>query len=256
MLIKTQGLVLSYLRYRETSIITRIYTREVGVQSYVVNSVRGSKGPSRLALFQPFTLLDLVAYPAKRGGGLTRLSEYRAAYPFHSLPYDPRKSAVVMMLSEVVSRAVREEEANDALFEFLRAQLIGFDQATEDFENFPLTFLLGLAPYLGFGARSGEDLVDQLVGGGALRPGGAGTGGIAVGEAHLSIHELEDRFEALRRLTLAPTDPLAREAVATAVQTGRERRELLHLLLAYYRLHVEHLGPVKSLDILSEVLGG
>ena len=246
MLIKTQGLVLGYLRYRETSIITRIYTREAGVQSYVVNSVRGGgKAPSRLALFQPFTLLDLVAYPTKRGGGLTRLSEYRVAYAYRTLPYEMRKSSVVMVLSEVVSRAVREEEANDALFSFLREQLVGFDQAESGFENFPLTFLLGLAQYLGFAPRSGEDLVNQLLSGGVLQPNTPRGVSLSAG---LTLAELEDRFEAVLR-----GSP---EAIAVAVQNGRERRELLHLLLAYYRLHVEGLGPVKSLDILSEVLGG
>ena len=254
MLIKTQGLVLSYLRYRETSVITRIYTRATGVQSYVVNAVRGGgpKAPSRLALFQPFTLLDLVAYPAKRGGGLTRLSEYRAAYPYHHLTRDPARAAVVLFLSEVVSKSIREEEPNDPLFEYLRGQLIGYDQATTGLENFPLLFLLGLAPFLGFGARSGEDLVDQLASGGALRPDARGPSGLAT----LSLLELEDRFEALRRLALDPTDALAAEAVRTAVQTGRERRDLLELTLSYYRLHIEHLGEIKSLDILSEVLGG
>jgi DNA repair protein RecO (recombination protein O) len=246
MLIKTQGLVLSYLRYRETSVIARIYTREAGVQSYVVNSVRsGGRTPSRLALFQPFTLLDLVAYPAKKGGGLTRLSEYRVAYAYRTIPFDIRKSSVAMVLSEVVSRVVREEEPHDALFVWLREQLVGFDMAESGFENFPLTFLLGLAPYLGFAPRSGEDLVNQLLSGGVLSPNTARGLSLSAG---LTLNELEDRFEALIR---GP-----QEAVAVAVQTGRERRELLHLLLAYYRLHVENLGPVKSLDILSEVLGG
>ncbi len=246
MLIKTQGLVLGYIRYRESSIITRIYTREAGVQSYIVNSVRGGgKAPSRLALFQPFTLLDLVAYPAKRGGGLTRLSEYRVAYAYHTVPYDMRKNSVVMVLSEVVSRAVREEEANDALFAYLREQLVGFDQAETGFENFPLTFLLGLSQYLGFAPRSGEDIVNQLLSGGVLQPNTPRGVSLSAG---LTLNELEDRFEALLRGSS--------DAVAVAVQNGRERRELLHLLLAYYRLHVENLGPVKSLDILSEVLGG
>jgi DNA repair protein RecO (recombination protein O) len=246
MLIKTQGLVLGYIRYRESSIITRIYTREVGVQSYVVNSVRGGgKSPARLALFQPFTLLDLVAYPAKKGGGLTRLSEYRLAYAYHSVPYDIRKSSVVMFLSEVVSRAVREEEANDVLFNYLREQLIGFDLAEAQFENFPLTFLLGLSQYLGFAPRSGDDLVNQLLAGGLLQPSNQRKGSHGVDQV---LSELEKRFEVLLRGTAA--------AVAEAVPNGRERRELLHLLLAYYRLHVENLGAVKSLDILSEVLGG
>ena len=68
MLVKTRGIVLSYLKYRETSVIVRIYTEQLGLQSYVVNGVRKAKPPGRIALFQPFTLLELVAYTSPRGG--------------------------------------------------------------------------------------------------------------------------------------------------------------------------------------------
>ena len=54
MLIKTRGIVLSYLKYRESSIIARVYTERLGVQSYVVNSVRKAKPPGRIALWEHF----------------------------------------------------------------------------------------------------------------------------------------------------------------------------------------------------------
>ena len=36
----------------------------------------------------------------------------------------------------------------------------------------------------------------------------------------------------------------------------RVRRELLAVVLRYYQLHVEQLGEIKSLAVLSEVLAG
>jgi DNA repair protein RecO (recombination protein O) len=66
MLIKTRGIVLSFLKYRETSIIARIYTERRGVQNYIVNGVRKAKPPGRIALFQPLTMLELVAYVPRR----------------------------------------------------------------------------------------------------------------------------------------------------------------------------------------------
>ena len=40
---KTRGLVLSYIKYKETSIICKIFTESFGIQSYIINGIRNSK---------------------------------------------------------------------------------------------------------------------------------------------------------------------------------------------------------------------
>jgi DNA repair protein RecO (recombination protein O) len=104
-----------------------------------------------------------VAYVARGSSGLTRLSEFRCAEPFVSLPYEVQKSSVVLFLSEVVGRAVREEEQNEPLFNFLHDSILAFDQQKTGTENFALVFLLQLATYLGFGISSGAELTDQVI---------------------------------------------------------------------------------------------
>lgn len=238
MLIKTRGIVLSYLKYRETSIIARVYTEQLGVQSYVVNGVRKAKPPGRIALFQPFTLLELVAYVARGSGGLTRLSEFRCAEPFRSLPYEVQKSSVVLFLSEVIGRAVREEERNEPLFRFLHDSIWSFDQQTTGTENFALSFLLQLATYLGFGVSSGGELTDQVI-----MAGHAATAKGATGPATLRLREFEGYF-----------DELLRDSATSTIPNGRVRHELLNVLIRYYQLHIEQMGEIRSLDILSQVL--
>jgi DNA repair protein RecO (recombination protein O) len=236
MLIKTRGIVLNYLKYRETSIIARIYTEERGVQSYIVNGVRKAKPPGRIALFQPFTLLDLVAYVSPRGG-LTRLSEYRCLRPFRTVPYDVRKSSVALFLAEVVSRTLREEEPNPELFAFLYQSLVTFDQQEQGFENFALVFLLTLSHYLGFGPESGQEITEQVAF--ATDAALSSTARSTV----LRFQEFEHFF-----------DELLSQPTQATVPNGRVRRELLAILLRYYQLHVEGLGDIRSLDVLSEVL--
>ncbi|MGI4762708.1 MAG: DNA repair protein RecO [Janthinobacterium lividum] len=241
MLIKTRGIVLSYLKYRESSIIARVYTEQRGVQSYLVNGVRRAKPPGRIALFQPFTLLELVAYVPRQGGSLTRLAEFRCAEPFRSLPYEVRKSSVALFLSEVVSKSVREEEENVSLFRFLHDSILAFDQQEVGIENFALLFLLHLASYLGFGVETGGELIDQVA-----MAGPAPTGSyFGTGPATLRLREFEHYF-----------DELLRTPAAVTIPNGVVRRELLAVVIRYYQLHVENLGEVKSLEILSEVLGG
>jgi DNA repair protein RecO (recombination protein O) len=232
-LVKTRGIVLNYIKYRETSIITRIYTEELGLQSYIVNSVRQKAG--RIALFQPFTLLDMVVYTSPKGG-LTRISEYKCDYPFSSIPYDIRKSSILLFLSEMLSHTIREEEENRPLFDFLYQAIRFFDQQAGGFENFHLQFLLQLSSFLGFGPTSGAEITSQV----------AFSGSAALLEGRPAIMHFQ-MYETL-------FDQLLHHPGQATVSNGKVRRELLQIIIRYYQLHVEKLGEIRSLQVLSEVL--
>lgn len=235
MLVKTRGIVLNYIKFRETSIIAKVYTEQLGVQSYIVNSVRKKTPGSRIALFQPFTLLDMVVYTSQRGG-ITRISEYKTSYSFSSIPFDIRKSSILLFLSEMVSRTVKEEEENPSLFHFLYNSIIAFDEQVEHFENFHLIFLLHLSHHLGFGPSSGAEIIEQVAF-------SANAQSNTVAPPVLALQAYEVYF-----------DQLLHTPGEAAIPNGKVRREMLSILIRYYQLHVERLGEVKSLAILSEVL--
>lgn len=233
MLVKTRGIVLNFIKFRETSIITRIYTEELGLQTYIVNSIR-KKGPgARIALFQPFTLLDMVVYTSHKGG-ITRISEYKCNYPFRSIPFDTRKSSIVLFLSEILAYTIQEEEENQPLFQFLHESIIHFDQQEQGFGNFHLLFLLRLSHYLGFGPTSGADITLQV----AFSAATATQSRSSV----LHFQMFEAYFDALL------------QSAEEIFMNSKVRKELLLILVRYYQLHVEKLGEIKSLSILSEVL--
>ncbi|QMU27050.1 DNA repair protein RecO [Adhaeribacter radiodurans] len=233
MLVKTRGIVLNFIKYRETSIIARVYTEQLGLQTYIVNSVR-KKGPgARIALFQPFTLLDMVVYTSSKGG-ITRISEYKCNYPFSSIPFDTRKSSIVLFLSEVLAYTIQEEEENPPLFGFLYDSIVYFDQQEQGFSNFHLFFLLQLAHYLGFGPTSGADITSQVAF-------SVGTATQSRGSV-LHFQMFEAYFDALM------------QSSEEVFMNNKVRKELLLILIRYYQLHVEKLGEIKSLQVLSEVL--
>ena len=59
------------------------------------------------------------------------------------------KIAVMLFLSEVLSSALREEEANTSLFNYITNSLYWFDMQ-DDIANFHILFLLSLTKHLGF----------------------------------------------------------------------------------------------------------
>lgn len=150
MLHKTSAIVLHTTPYSNTSVIAKLYTREFGLQGYLVNSVRSAKAKNKNAYFQPLTLLDLVVYhnPTK---SLQRISQMDYHHRFLQLPFQIYSSTQALFMAEVLYRTIREEESNPVLFDFIRDTILFLDLSKEPLPDFHLLFLLKLATYLGFG---------------------------------------------------------------------------------------------------------
>ncbi|CAN5355672.1 DNA repair protein RecO [soil metagenome] len=230
MLQKTRGIALSYIRYRETSIIARIYTEEFGLQSYIVNSVRTARNKNnKIALFQPLTLLDLVVYN-KPDRELHRLSEMKTSYPFQSLPFEVAKSTIAMFVTEMLNKVLKEEASSPPLFKFLMDSVLFLEEAKTNYENFHIAFLLKLSFFLGFGPESAREFESQLR---------------ENSYPFLPDDEMETALNTMLRYPLGTPIKLARSA----------RNELVDALVTYYHIHLDSLGEVKSLPVLREVLG-
>jgi DNA repair protein RecO (recombination protein O) len=223
MLVKTRGIVINFLRYRETSLIVKVYTETLGLRSYIVNSVRSSKGSSKIALYQPLTLLELTVYE-KPDAGLQRISDARLAYPYRHIPFSVTKTSVALFLAEILGKTLKEEKEDEALFAFLFESLVTFDNLTTGEDLFHLVFLVRLATLLGFGADSAESLAEQL-------------------QTARIPFSLAEHGAAYRQLLEMPYGT-ANAAVAA------HRSLLLDALTAFFALHYENFGTLNSLAVL------
>jgi len=161
MLKKTSGIVISYIRYRETSIVVKIFTRDLGLKSYIVNGVRivGSKG--KMALYQPLTLLELVVYD-KEGAGLNRISEIKLSRAFQRIPFDFFRSGVAMFVGEVLGKSIYENYENESLFDFLYYAISHLDEEKVSLSIFPIVFLWETSRFLGFAPMDAESFFDEM----------------------------------------------------------------------------------------------
>lgn len=230
MLHKTRGIALNYIRYRESSIIAKVYTEAFGIQSYIVNGIRSSRSKTnRIALFQPLTLLDLVVYHKSKEATLHRISEIRCYRPFHSIPFDIIKSSIALFVTEFLVKTLQEEEANGELFNFLEDTILFLDGAESGFENLHLQFLLQQASFLGFGLESAMDLSDQLK------------------ENHYPRLPDATQNRALQTFLESPYG-------TPVVLDYEQRRNLLNCIVFFYKIHLDTIGEVRSLEVLQEVL--
>lgn len=239
MLLTTRGIVFNQIRYGETSIIARIYTEQLGLQSYMVRGARSKNAKIRSAHLQHLTLVELEVNQ-RSNKEIQHLKNLKIAYPFRDIPFNIKKSAVVVFLNEVLNKVIREEESNPELFEFLYNTIQLLDLRSGNLGLYHHLFLLRLSRFLGFYPRnnfSGRFMNFDLQ------------------EGEFTSIDGPDNLIAKPPLSTLLNDLLTLhfdDLEEMVIQPGK-RGALLEMLMMYYQLHVPGFGNLKSHTILAEV---
>ena len=241
MIENTEGIVLHNLKYGDTSLIVRIYTRRHGLQSFLFRGVRKARSKTRLYLLQPLSLVSLV-YHQKTRGGLQHAREISGAAPLSGIPSDPGKTAVALFMAEVLLRVLKEQTANPPLFDFLWQSIGTLDGTSGRIGGFPLVFLLQLSKFLGFQPRNNHSAVNPYFN---LREGMFET--VYPGE--------ENGLDMLLSKHLSHLIPLGLQNLDELRIPPAERRVLLSRIIDYYRHHLEGMPALRAHLVLESVLG-
>ncbi|TRZ45853.1 DNA repair protein RecO [Robertkochia solimangrovi] len=236
MLVKTNAIVLSVIKYGESSLIARLLTENYGLRSYMLKGVRSpGKKKIRPGYFQPFTQLEVVA-SHKDKGSLETLREVRLAHHYQSLQTDIVKSSLVMFLAEVVQYGVQETDDDPDLYDFIIRAADWLDE-NEDMASFHIVFMLHLTRFLGFYpdfSNEGAPVFDLVEG--------------ELVENTLNPSASGDLLDILSSLMEAGFENMS------SVRMNRGQRvRMLNMLVEYYQIHLHGFRKPKSLDILQSV---
>lgn len=137
MLTESRAIVLRTIKYNDESFIAETLTEGHGRVSFLVRISRSPRAAVRHTLFQPLALLT-ICWNHREGNALKRPKSVGVSTPLVSIPYDPRKSAVALFLSEFLQAAIKVEDASGLLFQYIYTSIEWFDTAPKDFANFHL----------------------------------------------------------------------------------------------------------------------
>jgi len=242
---KTKGIVLWAVKYGETSLIVTIFTELFGLQSYLVNGVRTStkKGSGKANLFQPTAILDMVVYHNELKH-LNRIKEFKWSYLYQHIFSDVPKNAVALFMIELLTKCLKQPEANPELFEFCEDAFIHLDESSGSvMANFPLFFALHLPVFFGFRISDEYSDKNSIV---DLQE------GMFVPERPDHLHFLEGKQAEVTSELLKMMQP---EELVQLNLNHDFRRQLLFAYETYYALHIQDFGTMKTLPVLREVLG-
>jgi len=106
MQITTKAIILSSLKYGDTSLIVKAFTASDGLKSYLLRGVLNSKkGKLKTAYFQPLMQLEIVANH-KNKGTLERIKEAKVSYHYQTLHAQIAKNAMTLFLAEMLSNSI------------------------------------------------------------------------------------------------------------------------------------------------------
>ena len=229
--VTTKAIVLSSLKFGDSSLIVKCFTEEEGVKSYLIRGIlKAKKGGIKAAYFQPLTQLTIVASHNNKGT-LNSIKEVQVSYPYQTIYRDIVKQSVVLFLSEVLSYAIKEEEKNEGLYEY-------WLDLHDKIANFHLLFLLNLTRFLGFY----PDLSDEDKYGFDL---GEGMFSDLISQKNIISGNYYYQFKKLLGITF--------DEIENVSFSKQERQIVLKIIIHYFELHLDGFRKPKSLQILETV---
>ena len=239
MLTKTQAIVLHSIKYGETRLIVDMFTKEYGRLSFIVSLPKSPKSKIKKQYFQPLAMLEIETDVRPRLQ-LQKLSDVRLLHPFSTIPFSQHKLSISLFVAEFLYYALRGEQQNALLFDYIVNSLQWLDGQDGRFANFHLVFLMRLSRFLGFYPNLDDYTVGDYF---DLRESVFLTAP-PIHHDFLQPQEAE-KVQLMMRMDF-PTMHLFQ-------MSHTERNRLLEVALSYYRLHLPDFPELKSLTVLQEL---
>lgn len=231
----TQAIVLSGIKYSESSLILNVYTKNNGKQSLIYRGFYNKKNRLRALLF-PLIQVEITYQNTNK----TQLHQlYEVSLTKQNLAqHNPYKNSILLFLSEVLNQVLKEEEQNHMLYQFLSSSLDWLTHQTENYANFHLWFLVNLSKYLGFYPNTEQRNYSYF----DLEQ------GIFTNQKTANI--CLDQQQTQLFVCLLQTDL---NKLGSHIKNQQQRQSLLQCLIQYYTIHNQEFKTPKSTEVLHRV---
>ena len=237
MIIKSKGIVLRSVKYSETSLILDVFTRELGLKTYIISGVRKKSAKVSAGMLQPMNILDLVAYN-RETSNMNRIKEVKMSYVFRTLPFDIKKSSVALFVIEIIGKSLKEKEKNIEFFDFIENSLIYLDQTINNISNFHLVFLVKMSNFFGFKPENNYSNSNIY-----LREG-------------VFNHNPPYHGDYLRKSSAKNISRILESDIEDSGLLSfnrNQRQDILQNLILFYKIHLIDFGQIKTLEIFKSV---
>lgn len=235
MKINSRGIVLNKTKYSETSVIVRIFTRESGVQSFILKGAFSKKNKGKLALLENLSMVE-ITFDDQRDG-IKYLNDITLNHPYSLIPFDMVRRTLFIFYNEIIYKTLTDYSTDAELFDFVENALRKLDEEGTRLADIHLHFLVDFSKVLGFFPK--DNFSEQNC-------------HFFIEESHF-VHDYFDYPDYLSREASAYLADLMHEKDAE-LPPKNVRDELLYGLIRYFERHNEQIHRIESVQILSALL--
>lgn len=239
---QTSAIVLRSLKYGETSVITTLFTEKMGVQTYIIKGIRKTSAKkNNIGLFQPCTLLNTVAPSQIKN--IQFLKEYELAYPYMDLQQEIIKNAIALFSVELLYKLLPEHAPQEELFQFCFNYFQELDKKPiTTISNFPIYFLFQCGNLLGYELKGNFSENTHFL--------NISEGGFSSIPPQTPPYLSQDECLVFSTLYHAKTI----EEIGLYKIDAKFRYAIIDWYLTFLKVYCEHLGSIKSLNVLRTIL--
>lgn len=240
MLAKTLGIVLGAVPYDDHTQFLHVYTERFGKVTYRSPLRPSRRGGGGRTLSAPLTVLDLVV-DHRAASDIQRIREARlVASPYVLTAGDPAKAAQCLFIAELLDKVIREEEANQALFDFIQQGIELLSIASGGSANFHIVFCIRLFHLLGFHIDA-----DRYVPGCRFDISEGVFTTVAIYHPYYLTAESAACFHTVLACGFSDLPHIA--------MNKTQREQLLDMLLLYLKIHLPEVGEIRSVEVLKDL---
>jgi DNA repair protein RecO (recombination protein O) len=242
MIISSEGIVLRTVKYSDSSVISKIYTREKGMLSFLIMGVYSKKATVKPSMLQPLQPLEIHFY-YHHNKNLFKVKELRPSVILNNLHFELSRSSVAIFMAEVINKSIQEEETHPALYDFLMKCILMTDSLDLSLANFPLFFMLEYSKVLGFYPHNDYSSINNCF---ALHQGMFTD--VCDNENYFILPPASEYFAKMLDTSFDHFDSLL---IPKPV-----RQLLLKKLIDYYQVHLHGFKNINSLQVLNDIFAG
>lgn len=228
------------VKYGETSLVVTAFTELYGVQSYMVNGIRTSRKSTSISIghLQPGNLLDMVVYHQEKAA-LQRMKDCRLLFHGQNIDASMSKNAVLLFMVELLQKCLKQPDSQPELFYFLEDIMAGLNLATPaQTANLPVFYMLHLSHFFGFRLMDNYSDATPVL---DLAE-GQFVDNIPIHGLYLEVSNSKIVADLLKVMQVSELDQIN--------LNRKVRNEIIDMLSAFYALHVQPFGALKSLPVL------
>ncbi len=233
-----EAIVLQLIPHKDHNAIVKLFSRQSGLVSCWINSLRGKSSGIRSSGLQPLTIINAVI-DSRETKQLSTLKEMHISFFPTRINHNIEKSAIAIFMAELLTHTIKDSATDESLYDFIKESIILLDQTDERCSNFHIIFMLNLSNHFGLLPHNSYTPQTPYL---TLEEGNYQS----KTPNHTSFL-YPDESECISKLSALPI-----ASFATGIIPDDLRKNILHGLLKYFEIHAS-MAPLKSHLILEEV---